>query len=144
MSFDPQPPSTVWTTDGHVRCAVPRSHIAAFAVIAVTSALAGIALPPTGRVLFWVLAIAALVVAARDAFSGPTLLTDGEGVSFVRWWRRERLGWSQLEAVRVYRHRRLRALELDAGDELVVLPARRLGADLDEVVEALRAERRRH
>jgi hypothetical protein len=116
----------------------------ALVVVGVTSALAGIALPPTGRVLFWVLAIAVLVVAARDMFSGPTVLTDDEGVSFVRWWRRDRLGWSELEAVRVYTHRRLHALELDAGDYLVVLPARRLGADLDEVVEALRAERRRH
>jgi hypothetical protein len=144
MSFDPQPPSTVWTTDGHVRCVVPRRHAVALAVVGVTSALAGIALPPTGRVLFWVLAVGTLVVAARDAFSGPTLLTDDDGVSFVRWWRRERLGWSELEAVRVYTHRRLRALELDAGEELVVLPARRLGADLDEVVDALRTERRRH
>jgi hypothetical protein len=144
MSFDPQGSSTVWTTDGHVRCAVAWSHVVAFTAIAVTCLGAGFATPVAGRVLLWVAGAAAACIAARDAFVRPTLSTDDRGVVLVRTWRRERFTWAEIDAVRPYEHRRLRALELDAGESLVLVPARRLGADLADVVDALRAERLRH
>ena len=134
----------MWTTDGHVRCAVPWAHVLAFAAIAATCLVAGFATPVAGRVLLWVAGTAALAVAARDALVRPTLETDERGVAFVRTWRRERLEWSEIDAVRPYEHRRLRALELDGGERLVLVPARRLGAELADVVDAVRAERLRH
>ncbi len=144
MSFGPQGPSTVWTTDGHVRCAVPWSHVAAFAAIALVCAGAGLQSPPMGRILLWLAGACAAGVAIRDALVRPTLATDGAGVTVVRTWRREHVRWADIEAIGSYVHRRQQALELDAGDALVVVPARRLGADLTEVVDALRAERLRH
>jgi hypothetical protein len=145
MSFDPQAPSTVWTTDGHVRCEAPWGHVAAFGAVAAVCFVAGLESPAAGRVLLWLAAAFAAGVAARDAFVRPTIATDDGGLTVVRTWRRERLSWAEIDAIGTYEHRRLAALEIDAGDVLVVVPSRRLGADLTEVVEALRTERlRRH
>jgi len=144
MSFDPQASSTVWTTDGHVRCEVPWAHVVAFAVVATVCAGAGLESPAMGRILLWLAGAFAAAIAARDAFVRPTLSTDGAGITVVRTWRPERLAWAAIDAIGPYVHRRQAALEIDAGDDLVVLPARRLGADLAEVVDALRAELLRH
>ena len=141
MSFDPQAPSTVWTTDGHVRCAVPWAHVVAFSAVALTCLGAGLATPWAGRLLLWLAGASALAVAARDALVRPTVVTDDEGLTVVRTWRPERLAWSEVDAIRAYEHRRLRALEIDAGERLLLIPSRRLGAELAEVVEALRVER---
>ena len=134
----------MWTTDGHVRCEVPWVHVVAFAAVAVVCAGAGIESPAMGRILLWLAGAFAGGVGLRDALVRPTLETDDGGITVVRTWRRERLGWADIDAVAPYVHRRQAALELDAGERLVVLPARRLGADLAEVVDALRTERLRH
>lgn len=147
MSFDPQPESTVWTSDGQVRCSVPRAQIVALAGVAVACLAAGLVSPPAGRLLLFLAALMAGGVAVRDLVTGPTLLTDETGISYVAMWRREHLAWSQIEAIAVYESRRIArvtALELDAGERLVLLPERRLGADVRDVVDALRELRIQH
>ena len=134
----------MWTTDGHVRCEAPWAHVAAFAAVALVCAGAGLESPAMGRILLWLAAAFAGAVALRDALVRPTLATDDTGVTVVRTWRREHLAWAEIDAVAPYVHRRQAALELDAGERLVVIPARRLGAALTDVVDALRAERLRH
>lgn len=115
----------------------------AFAALAVACAVGAVLSPPAGRVLLSVAAVMVAAVAARDALRPVTVETSDAGITFVRTFQPAFLPWSEIEAIGVYAHRRLRALEIDAGERLLVLPARRLGADLDDVVEALREERLR-
>ncbi|MCU1677664.1 MAG: hypothetical protein JWM93_2422 [Frankiales bacterium] len=143
MSFDPQPVSTVWTTDGHVRCTVPWAHVIALTALAVTCAAGGALSPAAGRVLLWTAAVCCALLAARDAFVRPTLETDDAGITLVRTWRPETVAWADVAAIGAYTHRRVQALEVDTGERLLLVPARRLGADLTEVVDALRTERLR-
>jgi type II secretory pathway component PulL len=118
--------------------------VAVLAALSAVCAVAGLQTPVMGRILLWLAGAAIAVVAVRDAVVRPTLATDDAGVTVVRTWRPQRLTWGEIEAIAPYVHRRLAALEIDAGEVLVVVPARRLGADLSEVVDALRTERLRH
>ena len=89
-------------------------------------------------------AVAALVGwAARDLVAPVRLAADPAGVTVVTGFaRRHRLGWAQVERVRVDVRRRSRMLEVDAGDRLYLFSRYDVDADLDEVagrLEALRA-----
>ena len=137
----------MWTTDGHVSCSVPWAHVAAIAAVAVTCAAAGFQVPVAGRILLWAAAACMAAVAARDALVRPTLTTNDEGITLVRTWRPETIAWADIDSIGRFEHRRLgsvRALEIDAGDTLLLVPARRLGAELADVVDALRQERLSH
>jgi hypothetical protein len=91
--------------------------------------------------LGWVLAVpvagACLAAVTRDVLLRPTLQADADGVTVVDGVRRVRAGWDEVERLRTVRDRRAPLLELDLGTRVVVLPARRLGAPVDEVLAAL-------
>ena len=106
--------------------------------------LVGIALigclPVVDR-LGWVLlvpaAVAALGAGARDLLLRPTLQADAAELTVVAGARRVHAPWPDVERLRVVRDRRTPLLEIDLGDHVVVLPERRLGAPVEEVLAAL-------
>jgi Bacterial PH domain len=98
---------------------------------------------PVGAVLSGCAALTVLAFAAFDALARPTLVADAAGIT-VAGWPPRRYSWAEIGRVEVRTTRRLlvlHALEIDAGDDLVLLTRRRLGADLAEV--AARLEERR-
>lgn len=114
--------------------------------VALLALLGWLATEPTGSLLAAIAAVLLAVAASQDAVLRPTLTADRTGIVVRRGRRLHRIEW-----VRVGRlagsstGRRLtliRTLEIDVGDELVVLPARRLGADPTEVAQALEQMRR--
>jgi hypothetical protein len=124
-----------------IRPVLPVSKlIAAVAVAVLALAFAG-----TDAVrwsLAGVLVLALLVWALRDVLRPVRLAADAEGVTVVTGFLgRRRLGWAQIERVRVDRrsHRGLRSefLELDAGDAIYLFSANDLGELPDDVATAL-------
>jgi hypothetical protein len=121
---------------------------AALVVVALGLGLALLVLDAPGRVLVGAGALLLLALAAHDVLARPRLTAGPDGVDVRTWARRHHLPWSRLR-VRVRESRRLgvrsRTLELDtaAGPDddgvLVVLGRRDLGAEPDEVAQALRA-----
>ena len=121
---------------------------AALVVVALGLGLALVVLDAPGRVLVGAGALLLLVLAARDVLGRPRLTAGPDGVDVRTWARGRHLPWPGLR-VAVRESRRLgvrsRTLELDtaAGPEddgvLVVLGRRDLGADPDDVAQALRS-----
>ena len=98
----------------------------------------------------WVLAgVAAAALtgwAARDLIVPVRLSADTSGITVVTGFRRRRhLAWPQIERVRVDRRERLglrsNLLEIDAGESLHMFSTNDLGAEPEEVAEALNALR---
>jgi hypothetical protein len=96
---------------------------------------------PAGRVLFAILAVWLAGLVAADLLLRPRLRADGTGLVVRTFAVRGRLPWSQVQKVRVDEHARYgrtaRTLEVDAGDTLLVLGRRSLGADPRDVADAL-------
>jgi hypothetical protein len=94
-----------------------------------------------GRLLFTLLALWLAGVVAADLGLGPRLRADPGGVEVRTLSVRRRLPWSAVRAVTVDQRARYgltaRTLEVDAGDTLVVLGRRSLGADPRDVAAAL-------
>ena len=89
-----------------------------------------------------VFALALLVWALRDLIAPVRLAADAGGITVLTGFaRRRRVGWEQLERVRVdsRTHRGLRSemLELDAGDAIYLFSAHELGALPEDVAAAL-------
>jgi hypothetical protein len=105
------------------------------AVLAVTS-------DPAGRLLFGVGAFCLVVLVLADLLLRPRLRADADGLEVRTVAVRRRLPWSAVQRVRVDEHSRYglasRTLEVDAGDALIVLGRRSLGADPRDVAETLR------
>jgi Bacterial PH domain len=104
-------------------------------------ALAGLAATsdPVGAVLAGCAALAVLAFAGYDALARPTLVADAAGIT-VGGWPRRRYAWDEVGRIEVRTTRRLlvlHALEIDAGDDLVLLTRRRLGTDLPAVAARL-------
>ncbi len=99
-----------------------------------------------GRFLGTVAGLGLLALAASDLLWRPRLAADDGGLSVRTPTRRVRLPWAEVTDVRVDERRRLgltsRTLEIDAGDDLIVLGRRSLGADPGEVAAAVAAMRR--
>lgn len=91
-----------------------------------------------GRLLAVPVALLVLAAGLRDLLLRPVLTAGADGLTVVSGVRREHVPWEALAAVRAVRDRRTDVLELDLGDRLLVLTARRLGAPVDEVVGELR------
>jgi hypothetical protein len=93
--------------------------------------------------------LAALLVAAyavRDIVAPRRLAADREGVTVVSGFAgRRRLGWDQIERVRVDERRRLgtrsELLEIDTGDRLYLFSAYDLGTSCHEARDAIQAVR---
>jgi hypothetical protein len=80
--------------------------------------------------------------AVRDLVAPRRLAADAAGVTVVTGFAgRRRLGWDQIEAVRVDERRRLglrsATLEIDAGDDLYLFSAYDLGIPCDEAAGTL-------
>jgi hypothetical protein len=96
--------------------------------------------------LQWFIAIVAAAAltgwAARDLIAPVRLSADTSGITMVTGFaRRRHLTWPQIERVRVDRRVRLglssALLEIDAGESLHMFSVNDLGADPEEVAEAM-------
>lgn len=120
------------------------------AAAAGTLLAAGLALTAdaAGRLLFAALAIGLAALVAADLLLRPRLRADAGGLQVRTLGVRARLPWSAVQRVRVDERSRYgltaRALEVDAGDVLVVLGRRSLGADPRDVASTLDAIRYGH
>jgi hypothetical protein len=96
---------------------------------------------PAGRLLLGVAALGLLTVGTADLMLRPRLAADPTGVQVRTLASRHRLPWSAIRRVEVDEHTRYgltsRTLELEAGELLVVLGKRTLGADPRDVADAL-------
>jgi PH (Pleckstrin Homology) domain-containing protein len=106
----------------------------------VVLALAALA-DPAGRLLLGVAALGLLAVAGTDLLLRPRLAADPAGLQVRTLISRHRLPWTALRRVEVDEHTRYgltsRTLELEAGELLVVLGKRTLGADPRDVADTL-------
>jgi hypothetical protein len=125
-----------------------RGETAALASVAAGLALALLVLDAPGRVLVGTAVLLLLAVVAHDLWARPRLTAGPDGIDVRTWTGRRHLPWPLIRMrVRVTRRLgvRSRTLELDtaAGPDddgvLVVLGRRELGADPEEVAQALRA-----
>ncbi len=121
----------------------PRTAETAMAAAgAVVAAALAATSDPAGRLLFGIGALCLVGLVLADLLVRPRLRADAETVEVRTLAVRRRLPWSAVQRVRVDEHNRYglvsRTLELDAGDTLVVLGRRSLGADPRDVAEALR------
>lgn len=96
----------------------------------------------------WQYVIGAAVVAAivawalRDLVAPVRLAVGPDGVDVVTGFgRRRRLGWPEIERVRVDVRRRSRMLEIDVGDHLYLFSRYDLDADLDRVADVVNEAR---
>jgi hypothetical protein len=98
-----------------------------------------------GRLLGTVAGLGLLALAGSDLLWRPRLAVDDTGIAVVTPGRRARLPWADVVDVRVDQRRHFglasRTLEIDTGDDLVVLGRRSLGADPRDVAAALAARR---
>ncbi|MFI0483305.1 PH domain-containing protein [Actinomadura sp. 9N215] len=95
---------------------------------------------------FLFLAVAAAIglnaLALRDLVAPVRLAADGDGVTVVTGYaRRRRVRWDEVTAIRVDERRRLllhtRMLEIETVDDLHLLSAFDLGADVHDVADEL-------
>ncbi|MEO8888670.1 MAG: PH domain-containing protein [Jatrophihabitantaceae bacterium] len=121
-----------------------RRLTAATAAAAVIAALAAtLTGDSVGRLLFAAAALWLAAYAIIDVLCRPRLAADADGVSIRSPSGRTTLPWSDIELVRadvrLRRGLRSTALEIDAGERLIVLSRRALGADPEQVAEMVRA-----
>jgi PH (Pleckstrin Homology) domain-containing protein len=98
-----------------------------------------------GRFLGAVGGVGLLVLAATDVAWRPRLAANGGGLLVRTPGRTAQLPWAAVTAVRVDERQRLgrtqRTLEIDAGDDLIILGRRSLGTDPRDVAALLTALR---
>jgi hypothetical protein len=98
---------------------------------------------PQGRFLFGLAAAVLACYALGDVVFSPRLYADGSGLRIRTPMTRVDLAWADVDDVRAdVRSRygvRSSALEVDAGETLVVFSRRSLGADPDTVADLVRA-----
>jgi hypothetical protein len=96
---------------------------------------------PAGRLLLGVAALGLFVLGGADLLLRPRLAADRTGIQVRTLTSRHRLPWSAIERIDVDEHNRYgltsRTLELEAGELLVVLGKRALGADPRDVASTL-------
>jgi hypothetical protein len=102
---------------------------------------------PVGHLLYGVAVVFVASVAATDLLWSPRLAVMASGVIVRTPTRSGRYPWTAIDAVSVARRRRLgitqASLEIDLGDDLIVLSQRALGRDPTDVLEIINAVRRR-
>lgn len=97
---------------------------------------------PLARLLGLAAGLLLGALTVRDLVARTRLAADAVGLTVVSGFAgHHTFRWSQLQAIRVDERTRLglrsRLLELDSGDHLVLLSARELGADPQQVVSVL-------
>jgi Bacterial PH domain len=108
---------------------------------AVVALLLALVTDPAGRVLFGIAAAGLLALVTADLLLRPRLAADATGLRLRTLAVRRSVPWSAVERVEVDERDRYglsaRTLEVDAGETLVVLGRRGLGADPRDVADAL-------
>jgi hypothetical protein len=120
----------------------PRPVETAVAILAgLVVLLLAVLADPAGRLLLGIAALGLLGLGAADLALRPRLTADRAGVQVRTLASRHRLPWSTIGRIDVDEHTRYgltsRTLELEAGELLVVLGKRALGADPRDVADAL-------
>ena len=124
------------TTDAVL--APPRAHGVLLLLLGTALAVAAAVADAPGPVLLLPAAVVALGLGARDLLLRPVLAADALGLSVVDGTTRRRVGWESVERLRVVTDRRTPVLELDLGEDgLVVLTRRRLGTSPAEALALL-------
>jgi hypothetical protein len=116
--------------------------VAKFALAAVIAVAAAVAPQASQTTIGLVAALAIAVYAGRDLANRTRLVADGEGVVVARGYAgHRRLGWSEIERLRVDTRTRLGAradvLEVDAGEEIYLFTRNDLGTDPHEALETI-------
>ncbi len=96
---------------------------------------------PAGRVLGLPAALVLVGFGLRDLLLAPVLRAGPAGLDVVVGLRRRHVPWAQVAGLRVVSDRRTPLLELDLGDQLVVLTRWRLGRAPAAVLAELLAVR---
>ena len=120
----------------------PRPVETAMAILAgLVVLLLAVLADPAGRLLLGIAALGLLGLGTADLALRPRLTADRAGVQVRTLASRHRLPWSTIGRIDVDEHTRYgltsRTLELEAGELLVVLGKRALGADPRDVADAL-------
>lgn len=97
-----------------------------------------------GRLLGGIAAVGLLVFAAGSWRARPRLALTGEGLVYRGWFRTRALARADIDSIRITEFRRIgrkvRLLEIDSGDNLIVLTRWDLGTDplivLDDLTTA--------
>ncbi len=113
-------------------------------VVGCAAVALGPATDPAGRLLLGLAALALLGLTARDGYCRPVLAAGPDGLRVRSGWRVRTVAWQQVARMRVVTDRRTPVLEIDLGDDLVVLTRHRLGvppAAAWEVLETYRPRR---
>ena len=131
--MQPEPPEQRWAPrPAETALAAAGGLVALLLVVVADSA---------GRVLLGIAAAGLFLLAASDLLVRPRLAADARGLRLRTLSVRRDLPWSQIERVLVDERKRYgltaRTLEVEAGDTLVVLGRRSLGADVREVANAI-------
>jgi uncharacterized membrane protein YhhN len=102
---------------------------------------------PVGHLLYGVAVVFVAAVAATDLVWSPRLAITTSGIVVRSPTHSGRYPWIVVDAIRVERRRRLgitqAALEIDLGDDLIVLSQRALGTDPTAVLEIINVVRSR-
>ena len=114
-----------------------RRQAAALLAGAVALVLLGLAADAGGRVLAWSAALLLAGAALRDLVLGPALRADRDRVVVVSGWRTTTVPWSAVDRLRVVTDRRAPLLEIDAGEDLLLLSRWRLGRPPAAVLDEL-------
>jgi hypothetical protein len=131
------------TTSAATFAARPRTALA-FLTAGGIAAAVGYTLDTPGRLLLSALAFVSLLEGMWLLLARPVLSADGERVRVRTAVRVVAVPWSAVGAVQARPARRVIAgdtLELELGDQLVVIPAYRLGATAAEAAAAVEAAR---
>ena len=108
---------------------------------AVVAAALSLGADRPGRLMLLLAALVLVGIVGTDLAVRPRLRADSQGLTVRTPVSHQFLSWSAVDRVRVDEHTRLglrsRTLEVDAGQTLVVMGRRTLGADPFEVAEVL-------
>ena len=100
-----------------------------------------------GKLLYGIAVVFVAAVAATDLLWSPRLAVTASGLAVRSPTRSGRFAWSAIEEIRVDRRRRRgvtqASLEIDLGDDLIVLSQRALGTDPADVIQIIEAARGR-
>ena len=101
-----------------------------------------------GKLLYGIAVVFVAAVAATDLLWSPRLAVTASGLAVRSPTRSGRFAWSAIDEIRVDRRRRRgitqASLEIDLGDDLIVLSQRALGrdpADVKQIIDAARGRR---
>lgn len=96
-----------------------------------------------GQLLYGVAVVFVAAVAATDLVWSPRLAITASGIVVRSPTRSGRYAWTAIDSIRVDRRRRLgitqASLEIDLGDDLILLSQRALGADPTDVLGIINA-----